>query len=99
MMMSTDKTISQLKEAAKWSRDQEEKKTAIKELSVRGENGLTALEEILNVTVYDEIKAACLEAMKAAKDKNSGADVTAGNKKNQEKDEEKGRDSLADLPP
>ncbi len=74
-MMSTDKTISQLKETAKWSRDQEEKKTAIKELSAHGENGLAALEEILNVTAYDEIKAACIAAIKAAKDKDSTADV------------------------
>lgn len=90
-MLSTDKTISQLKETAKWSRDQEEKKTAIKELSAHGENGLTAPEEILNVTVYDEIKAACIEAIKAAKDKDSASNVAASNKKNQEKDEEKGR--------
>lgn len=76
-MMSTDKTVSELKETAKWSRDQGEKKTAIKELSARGENGLTALEEILNVTAYDEIKTACIEAIKSAKDKNSTSDVNA----------------------
>ena len=98
-MMSTDKTISQLKETAKWSRDQEEKKIAIKELSARGENGLTALEEILTVTVYDEIKTACIEAIRAANDKESPTNLTASKKKNQEKDEEKGRISLADLPP
>jgi hypothetical protein len=76
-MMSTDKTVSELKETAKWSRDQGEKKIAIKELSARGGNGLAALEEILNVTAYDEIKTACIEAIKSAKEKNSTVDVNA----------------------
>lgn len=104
--MSSDSSIRQLKETAKWSDDPEKKKTAIKELTSRGESALTALQEIMNVTVYDEIKAACIDAIKATKQRDSttagvGSSMTASNKKNedQEKDEEKGRVRLADLPP
>jgi basic membrane lipoprotein Med (substrate-binding protein (PBP1-ABC) superfamily) len=73
--MSSDSAIRQLKETAKWSDDPEKKKTAIKELTAHGENALTALQEIMNVTVYDEIKAACIDAIKAAREKDS---TTAG---------------------
>lgn len=104
--MLDDIVIRKLKETAKWSDDPEQKKTAIKELTTYGENALTALQEIMNVTAYDEIKAACIDAIKAARQKDSttsgvGSSITASNKKNegQEKDEEKGTVSLADLPP
>ena len=104
--MSSDSSIRQLKETAKWSDDPEKKKTAIKELTSHGESALTALQEIMNVTVYDEIKAACIDAIKATKQRDSttagvGSSMTPSNKKNQdqEKDEEKGRVRLADLPP
>jgi len=104
--MLDDTAIRHLKETAKWSDDPEQKITAIKELTTHGENALTALQEIMNVTVYDEIKAACIDAIKAAKAKDSTTagvrpSITASNKKNedQEKDEEKGRVRLADLPP
>jgi hypothetical protein len=99
--VSSDTAILQLKEIAKWSDDPEKKKTAIKELSAHGENALAALQEILNVTVYDEIKAACIDAIKADKERDSAADVTKSNKKKaeQEEEQEKGRLSLADLPP
>lgn len=104
--MLDDTAIRHLKETAKWSDDPEQKITAIKELTTHGENALTALQEIMNVTVYDEIKAACIDAIKAAKEKDSTtadvkSSITASNKKNedQEKDEEKGRVRLADLPP
>ena len=104
--MSKDSSIRKLKETAKWSDDPEQKITAIKELTSHGENALTALQEILNVTVYDEIKAACIDAIKAAKQKDSttagvSSSITPSNKKNegQEKDEEKGSVRLADLPP
>ena len=107
--MSKDNSIRKLKETAKWSDDPEQKITAIKELTTHGENGLTALQEIMNVTVYDEIKAACIEAIKAAKEKDSTnagvrsstTTTTTSIKKNegQEKDEEKGSVRLADLPP
>jgi hypothetical protein len=44
-------------------------KTAINELSARGDIALPALEEILTVTAYEDIKAACIEAIKAIKEK------------------------------
>ena len=42
---------------------------AIKELSFHGEDAIQHLDEVLNVTTYDEIKAACIEAIKAIKEK------------------------------
>jgi hypothetical protein len=64
-----EKTIRELKEMAKWSRSQQEMKTAINELAARGEIALPVLEEILNVTAHEDIKAACIEAIKAVKGK------------------------------
>lgn len=64
-----EKTIHELKEMAKWSRSEQEMKTAMNELSARGGMALPALEEILNVTVHEDIKAACIEAIKAVKGK------------------------------
>jgi hypothetical protein len=62
----SDKTaIFELKEKAKWSHDPEERKTAIKELSIHGKNAIPSLQEISNVTAYEEIKMACLEAIQA----------------------------------
>ena len=63
--VSVTRIFFELKEMAKWSRDPEEKKTAIKELSAHGEKALTQLEEILNVTAFEDIKTACIEAIKA----------------------------------
>lgn len=54
---------------AKWSRSQQEMKTAINELAARGEIALPVLEEILSVTAHEDIKAACIEAIKAVKGK------------------------------
>lgn len=70
--MSKEKTIRELKEMGKWSRDPQEMKTAINELSARGDMALPALEEILNVTAYEDIKAACVEAIKAIKEEKKG---------------------------
>ncbi len=64
-----EKTIRELKETAKWSRSQQEMKTAINELAARGEIALPVLEEVLNVTAHEDIKAACIEAIKAIKGK------------------------------
>jgi hypothetical protein len=64
-----EKTIHELKEMAKWSRSQQEMKTAINELAARGEIALPVLEEILNVTAHEDIKATCIEAIKAVKGK------------------------------
>jgi len=61
----SDKTILfELKEKAKWSRDPEEKKAAIRELSAQGANALPQLEEIFNITAYEDIRKACAEAIR-----------------------------------
>lgn len=62
--MSDKTTLFELKEKAKWSRDPEEMKTAIKELSTRGHIAVPSLQEILNVTAYDEVRMACIEAIR-----------------------------------
>ena len=67
--LSDTKIFFELKERAKWSHDSVEKKTAIRELSTHGDGALPALEEIMSVTAYDEIRAACMEAIKAIKGK------------------------------
>jgi hypothetical protein len=54
-----------LKEKAKWSSDPEEKKAAIKELSTRGEDAISELQEIMSITAYEDIKNACAEAIKS----------------------------------
>jgi len=67
--LSDKKIFFELKERAKWSHDSVEKKNAISELSTHGDGALPALEEILSVTAYDEIRAACMEAIKAIRGK------------------------------
>ncbi len=79
--MSNAKTFYELKVAAKWSDNAEEKKTAIRELSSRGEEAIPSLEEILSVTAYEDIKAACIEAIKAIKANGTAADTTDVKKK------------------
>jgi cytochrome c5 len=88
----SDTTIFELKERAKWSKDSAEKKTAIRELSTHGDRALPALGEILSVTAYDDIKAACMEAIKAIEGKEAGA-------QDQKKDQGGAGAKLADLPP
>ena len=64
--MSDDRMILfDLKEKAKWSSDPEEKKAAIKELSTRGEDAISELQEIMSITAYEDIKNACAEAIKS----------------------------------
>ncbi len=68
--MPGTKTLYELKETAKWSRDPQEMKAAIRELSSSyGEEALEALQEILNVTAYEDVKAACSDVIKAIKEK------------------------------
>lgn len=62
------KSLYQWKERAKWSHDMEERKMAIKELSYLGEQALPSLEEIFNVTVYEDVKAICLDAIKSVRE-------------------------------
>ena len=55
----------ELKENSKWSTDPEEKKAAINELSTPGENAISELLEIMNVSVYEDFKNACAEAIRS----------------------------------
>ena len=64
-------TLFELKEKAKWSSDPEEKKAAIKELSTHGDNAISALQEIMSITAYEDIKSACAEAIKSMRDRNN----------------------------
>jgi hypothetical protein len=61
----------ELKEKAKWSSDPEEKKAAIKELSAHGENAISELQEIMSITAYEDIKSACVAAIKSMRDRNN----------------------------
>jgi hypothetical protein len=99
--MSDRMTLFELKEKAKWSRDPEEKKTAIKELSTRGENAISELQEIMSITAYEDIKNACAEAIKSIQarskvktnetpftnDSKSSADVVVTKDQKKEKNE------------
>ena len=69
--MSDKMTLFELKENAKWSRDPEEKKAAIKELSTHGENAISELQEIMSITAYEDIKNACAEAIKSMQARNN----------------------------
>ncbi len=69
--MSNKMTLFELKEKAKWARDPEEKKTAIKELSTHGENAISELQEIMSITAYEDIKNACAEAIKSMQASNN----------------------------
>jgi hypothetical protein len=99
--MSDRMRLFELKEKAKWSRDPEEKKTAIKELSTHGENALFELQEIMNITAYEDIKNACAEAIKSIRahskvevnetstnDSNSTANVTTEDQKKEKFEKE-----------
>jgi hypothetical protein len=68
-MLSEDEKIRELKYTAKWSLKFEEKKRAIDELTYFAGKAIPALTEIYNVTVYDEVKQACIEAIKKIKEK------------------------------
>ncbi len=65
-MSATDSDrIRELKMTAKWSTDGDEKKGAISELLQYGDKGILAIQEVLSVTVYDDVKQACIEAIKS----------------------------------
>jgi hypothetical protein len=65
--MSERKKLWKLNHTAKWSRNLQERKIAIRELSSCGQEALPYLNEILNVTTYGEIKTACREAIRIVK--------------------------------
>jgi hypothetical protein len=66
-MASTDDKFWELKESAKWSLDVNERKQAIRQLAAAyGPEAIQSIAEIRDVSAYDEIKQACIEAIKAA---------------------------------
>jgi predicted class III extradiol MEMO1 family dioxygenase len=74
--MSEDRmTVFELKEKAKWSSDPKEKKAAIKELSTRGENAISELQEIMSITAYGDIRNACAEAIKSMRQARSKVEI------------------------
>jgi hypothetical protein len=92
--LSEKKEIWELEQTAKWSHSLREKKMAIKELSFHGEQAIPYLDEVMNVTTYDEIKTACIEAIKAIKEKNQ-----TGIQQQETATESGATTNLADLPP
>ncbi len=85
--MTDSKSIWELKEAAKWSNNSQEKKDAITKLSAHGADALPSLNEIMIVTAYDDIRAACIEAIKSFKKPENAPEGS------------KQETKLADLPP
>lgn len=55
--------IRELKLAAKWSSDNYEKKQAVLQLLRFGEEALPAIQEVLAITAYDDVKQTCIEAI------------------------------------
>ena len=65
-MARIDESFWELKESAKWSLDVSERKKAIRLLASYGPEAIDSIAEIKDVAAYDEIKRACIEAIKAA---------------------------------
>jgi hypothetical protein len=84
----SETSLWELKEAAKWSSNTKEMKEAVGKLSARGAEALPSLQEIMSVTAYDDIKAACIDAIKSVNKEGRPAS-----------NEGKGQARLADLPP
>ena len=71
-----DERFWQLKESAKWSLSLDEKRQAIEQLvNIYGKDALHTIEEIKDVTAYEEVRSACIEAIKSAR--TTGAPPTA----------------------
>ena len=65
MGSSNSDAVKELKLAAKWSIDSSEKKKAISQLLQYGDEARPAFEEILGITAYNDVKQACVEALKS----------------------------------
>jgi hypothetical protein len=65
MAVQDSESIRELKLTAKWGINNEEKKKAISELLQYGNEGASAIREILAVTSYADIKQACIDAIKS----------------------------------
>jgi hypothetical protein len=67
MLASMDERFWELKESAKWSLDVKERKRAIRELANSyGPSAMQSIAEIRDIAAYDEIRKACMEAIKSA---------------------------------
>ena len=91
----TEHMMWDLKETAKWASNPEEKKAAIRSLSEKGDAAVASLEEIMGITAYDDIKAACAEAIRSVREKNDGSKNASG----EEGEAVAAGPSLPDLPP
>ena len=67
MLAAVDDRFWELKESAKWSLDVNERKHAIRQLAESyGLEAIQSIAEIRDISAYDDIKKACIEAIKAA---------------------------------
>lgn len=67
MMARLDDAFWELKESAKWSLDVNERRRAIRQMAnTYGKEAIQSIAEIRNVAAYDEIRNACIEAIKQA---------------------------------
>jgi hypothetical protein len=63
--------LYELKESAKWSLDVDERKKAIRLLASYGPGAIQSIKEIKDIAAYDEVKKACIEAIKTASGQSS----------------------------
>lgn len=63
-MLVDQERLHQLKEDAKWASSIEGQMRAVRELGNLGEAALPSLEEVLQVSVRDEIRQCCVEAIR-----------------------------------
>lgn len=76
-MAATDSDrIRELKMTAKWSTDGDEKKAAVSELLQYGDKGVLAIQEVLSVTAYDDVRQACIEAIRSIGRGQNNTDAT-----------------------
>jgi hypothetical protein len=64
MESGNSEKIKELKLIAKWSAESNEKKKAIVQLQRFSEEARPAIEEVMAVTAYDDIRQACLNAIR-----------------------------------
>jgi hypothetical protein len=76
-----DDRFWKLKESAKWSLSLDEKRQAVEQLaSSYGKDAIETILEIKDVTAYDEVKRACIEAIKSAARETSNESSQGKNK-------------------
>lgn len=83
----SETSLWERKEAAKWSSNPEEMTEAVGKLSARSAEAPLSLQETMSITAYDDIKAACIDA------------IISVNKGEPTSNEERRQATLADLPP